>query len=406
MYRAIPGMGKQIHKAFMDGCIDGKYYAGNDEMIAQCAGNAGVYRPTFVSFLFFALSAVAVRFQPEQNRLAWPAKYGVYLILVVISMFLPNAPLFTGFFLVVARIGAAVFILLQQIILIDVAYNWNERWLEKSQDCDREEFGSGVTWLRAILGTCLLFYSLALTGIILLFQHFGGCPENNAVISLTLIGIVAVTALQLSGTEGSLLTSSVISLYVVYLAFSVVSKNPHAVCNPRLGQNDITGIIVGMFLTAVSLAWTGWSFTAEERLNADGVQTTRSVQPSASSRPTNVDLDVPFLDPEDAPTSGIVVESARAPVVPADEAADGAIPGGAHLWKLNVVLCLVSCWVAASLTGWGTVEGGLATGGATAANPQAGRVNMAMIAISQWCAILLYSWTLLAPRLFPDRDFS
>ena len=42
----------------------------------------------------------------------------------------------------------------------------------------------------------------------------------------------------------------------------------------------------------------------------------------------------------------------------------------------------------------------------TAANPQVGKVNMAMIAISQWVALSLYAWTLVAPRLFPDRDFS
>jgi hypothetical protein len=34
-----------------------------------------------------------------------------------------------------------------------------------------------------------------------------------------------------------------------------------------------------------------------------------------------------------------------------------------------------------------------------------GPVNMIMIAISQWMALLLYAWTLVAPRLFPDRDF-
>jgi hypothetical protein len=60
------------------------------------------------------------------------------------------------------------------------------------------------------------------------------------------------------------------------------------------------------------------------------------------------------------------------------------------------------------LTGWGTIE---AVVGEDAemermANPTVGRVNMAMIGISQWTAILMYGWTLVAPRLFPDRDFA
>jgi hypothetical protein len=77
---------------------------------------------------------------------------------------------------------------------------------------------------------------------------------------------------------------------------------------------------------------------------------------------------------------------------------------GANLWKLNVVMALISCFVAMTLTGWGNIE--RLDENANAANPTVGRVNMAMIGISQWTCILLYVWTLLAPRLFPDRDFS
>ena len=87
---------------------------------------------------------------------------------------------------------------------------------------------------------------------------------------MTLIGIAAVTAVQLSGTEGSLLTSAVLSTYAVYLAYSTVSKNPSAVCNPQLGNSDPWGIAIGLGLTAISLAWTGFSWTAEGRLNREG----------------------------------------------------------------------------------------------------------------------------------------
>lgn len=104
-----------------------------------------------------------------------------------------------------------------------------------------------------------------------------------------------------------------------------------------------------------------------------------------------LNLDVPFLDPDEQPTSGIVMDAASPRT-------------GGDIWKLNVVLALISCWVAMTLTGWGTLEG--LDQDEHAANPQIGRVNMAMIGISQWMAILLYIWTLVAPRLFPDREFN
>jgi len=66
--------------------------------------------------------------------------------------------------------------------------------------------------------------------------------------------------------------------------------------------------------------------------------------------------------------------------------------------------------MACMLTGWGSIQGVVEQDDGeehhTAANPTVSRVNMAMVAVSQWCALVLYAWTLVAPRLFPDRDFS
>jgi hypothetical protein len=141
----------------------------------------------------------------------------------------------------------------------------------KADFADRLEWGSGAGWLRATIVACSLFYVLAFTGIGLLYCYFGGCPSNDAITTMTFLGIIAVTTLQLSGREGSLLTLSVISLYAVYLGYSAVSKNPRGACNPRLaGEGDPYGIAVGLFLTAVSLTWTGWSWTAEDWLGSAG----------------------------------------------------------------------------------------------------------------------------------------
>lgn len=281
------------------------------------------------------------------------------------------------------------------VILIDIAYDWNEDWVERADQEDRITYGSGSSWLHAIVATCVFFYLAAMTGIGLLYSHFSGCSENTWIITLTLLGILAFTAIQLSGSEGSLLTSSIISVYTVYLAYSMVSKNPNGECNPHLASNDAFGITIGLSLTAISLAWTGWSWTAESRLNAEGVQTARSV---TGLKPVpddgGVNLEAPFLDPSDQPTAGLITASSTL-------SNDREV--GSEVWKLNVVLVTICCFVAMILTGWGTVVE--LDDSESLANPTAGRVNMAMIGVSQWMAIGLYIWTLAAPRLFPDRDF-
>lgn len=302
-----------------------------------------------------------------------------------------------------------IFIVIQQIILIDLAYNWNDAWVGKADSADRLDWGSGAKWLRATIAVCAGFYILAFVGIGLLYHYFSGCGGNTAIITMSLLGIIAVTLVQLSGFEGSLLTSSVISLYVVYLGYSAVSKNPHGLCNPQLArENDPYDIVMGLFLTALSLAWTGWSWTAEDRLSSDGVKKARSLGKSGNTfrrgEDPLLDLDDPLLEynDEDRPPSGLALSSGDGDDILSSQSCD--------IWKLNAILALVSCWVAMSLTGWGSISGGVVEEEGieyhTAANPQVGKVNMAMIAVSQWVALLLYTWTLAAPRLFPDRDFA
>lgn len=412
-YRYIPGAGPLVYHAWYDNCA---HYAttsmskmASTAIIQQCAGNAGVFRPMTIATNFFTVMAITTKYQPNFNRALWPTKYGIFLILVLISVFLHNGPIFNGLYLWIARFGATIFVLLQQIILIDVAYNWNEDWVDRADQYDRLVYGSGNMWLRAIVATCAGFYLCTFIGIVLLYQYFDGCSENIWIITLTLLGIIALTVIQLSGSEGSLLTSSIISLYVTYLAYSMVSKNPNGQCNPQLGTNDVTGIIIGLTLTAISLAWTGWSWTAEERLNVDGVQSAKTMNGGGgniSSRTNGgINLDVPFLDPGDAPTSGLVMGDDNN----TDDDDFPSMSGGrSQVWKLNVVMALICCFVAMTLTGWGTLERIDENDDANyhMANPTVGRFNMAMIGISQWCVILLYVWTLTAPVLFPDRDFS
>jgi hypothetical protein len=120
----------------------------------------------------------------------------------------------------IARAGSVIYILIQQIIFIDVAYNWNESWVAKADAADAEEQGTGKKWLVAILFSCAVLFIGSIVGIALLFVYFSGCSTNTAFISVTLILCLLVTAAQLSGVEGSLLASAVMSAYATYLCYT------------------------------------------------------------------------------------------------------------------------------------------------------------------------------------------
>lgn len=213
-----------VTDAWLDGC-DGYE---TDILIERCAGQAGVYRSAFSATLFFALAAIAVACKPTANREAWPAKFVLFLFLVLAMCFVPNDPLFNKIYLNIARIGGILFIFVQQIILVDLAYNWNDSWVGKADAAEAEEAGSGKKWLMAIIISAAIGFVVSIIGWGLLIHFFAGCTTNTAFISVTIVFCIVITAAQLSGVEGSLLSSSVISIYATSLCYSAGKSN----CTP------------------------------------------------------------------------------------------------------------------------------------------------------------------------------
>ena len=387
-----------ITDAWLSGCTD----FDTDALILRCAGQAGVYRSGFSAFVFFILAAVAVACKRTANREAWPAKYILFLFFVLAMCFVPNEPLFTDIYINIARVGAVFFILFQQIIFVDIAHNWNDGWVDRSEKADAEESGSGQKWLIAIVISAAFLFLVSIVGWVLLFYFFSGCATNTAFISLTIILSLLVTGTQLSGSEGSLLASSLITAYATMLCYNAVTRNPNSDCNPQLGGDDNLSIIIGLGLTIVSLSYVGWSTTADSALGGEN---------------NDIDDDGNDEGEDDNPSkeqekiSGVITNNYQSATTNDDNQSvdeDGGhtlsenVPNTfSNNWKLNLALATISCWFSMVLTDFGSIH---ADG--TMANPQIGEVNMWILVGSQWFALLLYTWTLIAPRIFPDREFS
>jgi uncharacterized membrane protein (DUF485 family) len=283
-----------------------------------------------------------------------------------------------------------MFVIAQQLIYIDIGFNWNDSWVTKSNEAEAEELGSGKKWLAAILVACGILFSATITGIGLLFAYFGKCPTNNAFISLTLVLSLVATAIQLCGEESSLLSSAIISMYATYLCYSAISANPDGVCNPYYRRSDTWGIVIGIGLTLISLAWTGFSMTANERLSNDDEEPHESspLQPSEG----------------DSKVTGLVtsVDSNNNHATHHnDEDEEATTAATSETWKLNLILAFLASWYAMILTGWGAVGHS-----GNKANPTGSMVSMWIVIGSQWLVFAFYIWSTVAPRLFPDRDFS
>lgn len=379
------GFSNYVTNAWLGGCDIYETQA----LMERCAGQAGVYRASFSALVFFLLAAIAVVCKKTANREAWPAKYTLFLFLVAGMCFVPNEPLFTSVYLNIARVGAVIFILFTQIAMVDIAYNWNDGWVERSNKAENEELGSGKKWLIAIVVSAALMFIASIVGWGLLFHYFGGCATNNAFIALTMILCILVTVAQLTGTEGSLLSSSLITAYATMLCYDAVSKNSNEECNPVLNTINVLSIVIGVVLTIISLGYIGWSATADTTLGPGDDDEEEEV--GTNDAETG----------EKPKVAGVVANYDTMTKDNDEEEPEKEVPSTfSNNWKLNIALAAVTCWVSMSLTGFGSIQ---ADGFEDSVS---GEANMWVIIGSQWCALLLYFWTLIAPRVFPDRDFS
>lgn len=69
--------------------------------------------------------------------------------------------------------------------------------------------------------------------------------------------------------------------------------------------------------------------------------------------------------------------------------------------QVSAVFLLISGYFAMILTNWATLQTTTSI-----ANPKTGRAAMWIQAAGQWIAVSVYLWSLVAPKFFPDRDFS
>lgn len=206
----------------------------------SCKASSAVLRISFALTLIYFLQACGTFVYTKFYDILWVPKSFTFVALVIGFYFAETSVFDTNGYAWFARIIAFGYVILQQIILLDVAYCWNERWLEYAG-----EDHSQPIWLVGLLviSTVLIAGSIAAIG--LMFWQFAGCPETDVILSLTVVLCFIAAMLQLFFTEhGSILTTAIMCSYAAYVAYSAVSINPEEKCNPTLNSGYQTLSIV------------------------------------------------------------------------------------------------------------------------------------------------------------------
>ncbi|KAL9410503.1 hypothetical protein AB3S75_044296 [Citrus x aurantiifolia] len=335
-----------------------------------------VLRVSLGNFVFFGiLSLIMIGIKDQNDKRdswhhgGWCAKIIIWALLVVLMFFLPNVVI--SIYETISKFGAGLFLLVQVIILLDGVHTWNDAWVAKDEQ----------KWYVALLAISVGCYLAAFTfsGILFIWFNPSGhdCGLNVFFIVMTMIlaFIFAVIALNPS-VNGSLLPASVISVYCAYVCYTALSSEPHDyVCNGLHNKSKavtISTLVLGMLTTVLSVLYSA--------LRA-GSSTT-------------------FLSPPSSPKS-----AGKKPLLEGEDVEEGTenkdIEGRPVSYSysfFHLIFALASMYSAMLLSGW------------TSSSESSDLIDVGWTSVwvricSQWVTAGLYIWTLVAPLLFPDREF-
>eukprot|EP00033_Pygsuia_biforma_P000458 GCRY01000544.1.p1 GENE.GCRY01000544.1~~GCRY01000544.1.p1 ORF type:complete len:378 (-),score=61.12 GCRY01000544.1:883-2016(-) len=327
-----------------------------------CVAMSMVYRVMFAPFVFFLLHSIIFIHTEKHGdpRLYWQQgfwvlKFFLILVFVIVDFFLPQS-LFV-FFANISRYGAGAFLLIQILLLIDFAYEWNEAWVEKDER----------KYYAAILGCSGLLFMFGFALIGLLYHWFAGtaCRTNTLYITLTLVAALVATSIALYLPHGALLPSGVTFAYTAYVTWSALSSCPDSTCNPFYHTHDTTAdatwqVILGVAITAVALA------------NSTGKAAIKS----------NRALGFEILQTEEG-------EDGSSEILPVPSY---SIP------FFHLIFALSAMYMTMLLTHWGFDDSDTKD-----LKIDTGYSSMYVKLISVWATAGLYIWSLLAPVFFPER---
>ncbi|KAK4754245.1 hypothetical protein SAY87_002349 [Trapa incisa] len=334
-----------------------------------------VLRVSMGNFLFFtilSLMMVGVKNQkdPRDNihHGGWMMKIICWCILVIFMFFLPNDII--SFYEAMSKFGSGFFLLIQVVLLLDFVHGWNDKWVGYD-----EQF-----WYIALFVVSLVCYvaTFAFSGLLFHFFTPSGqdCGLNTFFIVMTLICafIFAIVALH-PAINGSILPASVISLYCMYLCYSGLASEPRDYeCNGLHKHSravSTSTMTLGLLTTVLSVVYS-------------------AVRAGSSTT---------LLSPPSSPRAG-----SGKPLLPLDkvdehEEKEKSKPVTYSYSFFHIIFSLASMYSAMLLTGWSTSVG------ESGKLVDVGWPSVGVRIITGWATAALYIWSLLAPVMFPDREF-
>eukprot|EP00668_Euglena_longa_P029454 GGOE01036802.1.p1 GENE.GGOE01036802.1~~GGOE01036802.1.p1 ORF type:complete len:414 (+),score=126.02 GGOE01036802.1:30-1271(+) len=322
-----------------------------------CYGRSTVFRISFALVVFYAIHLLlsfdcgaafgGAGLQYRIQTRMFGLKTLVFLSLLVVSLF-PTAA-FLSVYAKFALAGSGLFIIMQILVLLDFAYEWNDAWAKK------EEPKYNVLLLVASLG----FFSLGCVLVGFMYHWFASgedCGTNAAFIHITLIAGLLYILVAIRLEHASILPATFVFLYSTFLCYSAIqSGSTSSECNLLWSGQPEKGLSGQVMLSSAVAIFTLMYSCLSSSASAGAFQ-----------------------------------------LLPTEEDNEPSSGAAGHFSLFHLVMVLGSMYMAMILTDWSINAEGDANHSSA---------SMWVKIAAQWVTIAAYVWTMFAPLVLPDRDF-
>ena len=360
-----------------------------------CLEYFAVYRVTWALFLFhlsLGFSQIAVKDQSEcraQIHTSWWGLKLLYFVSLLVAAFLIPDSMFVvyGWF---ALAGAAVFILMQLLMLVDFAHTLNESWVRQYESTEDSKY----TWYLG--GTTGLCYVMAIVLTVLMYVYDMGPKTwvSPFLITLNLVFCLGISALSLlptvqkadRSTPVGLLQASFVASYACYLVFAALMDNMEG----SSAFQTTTSVLIGSAFVIICVGYTAVRISGHEETYF-GVDSDRE--------PMNYMI----MDGEDeeSPAKKVDVEEDK------EAGKSGPIPYNYAFF--HAVFAMGAMYVCMLMTSWALLSGSSSSSSSTdpssTLHVDQGIASMWVKITMSWVMLLLYVWTLVGPIVLPDREW-
>jgi hypothetical protein len=277
-----------------------------------------------------------------------------------------------------------------------MAYTWTASWVANWQEKDDDR------WYYALLASTGFMYAAAITGFALIFVYFGRGDKSSLNLGITIFEIILCLMLSYMSVSPKvqeavphigLLQSAVVTLYTCYLVGSAFLSEPCSEANiencsnPFAATNSggqVASIVLGALFTIAAVCYS--------TIRAAGSET---------------------LVGRSSESESLLEKNEEGEGEDDDEKHDDEAEGVTYNYAFfHLIFATAAMYICQLLTNW-TIPNSVddsssaaSTSGTVAYYVDSGIAAVWVKIVSSWLALGLYGWTMIAPLMFPDRDWS